>query len=271
MPLFKTSDLFTNYFSITFLILGLTLNGCTNRSESPGSQSAVQSQKAELVVGSDAAYAPFESENADKTIQGFDIDIIKAVAEKAGLKIKIVNTPWEGFFSQLDSGDRDILISAITINEERKKTMDFSEPYFEAVQLIAAPINSKLTKFEELKNLKIGVQTGTTGDEVASRLAGKSNPNIKRFEGTPLALQELSSGGVDAVIADNGVINNFLANNTKTFKIISDTSFSKENYGIAVKKGNKDLLKKINDALSTIKADGTYDRIYKTYFGEKKN
>lgn len=266
MSLFKASSRM-NHFKIIFLaiaaLIGLSLSGCTKTSES--------TQKIELLVGSDAAFAPFEMEAADKSIQGFDIDIIKAVAEKAALKIKVVNTPWEGLFSQLDTGDRDILISSITINEERKKVMDFSDPYFEAAQLIALPMISKVTKFEELKTLKIGVQTGTTGDSVASRLAGKSNPNIKRFESIPLALQELSGGGVDAVIADNGVINNFLANNAKTFKTVSDDSFIKENYGIAVKKGNKELLKKINAALAAIRADGTYDRIYKSYFGEKKN
>lgn len=261
-----------HFFGFSFLFLSLITIGCTKKSDSNSDQNNVnQKSKLEYVVGSDAAYAPFESENADKTVQGFDIDIIKAVAEKAGFSIKIINTPWEGLFSQLDSGDRDILISAITINDERKKVMDFSEPYFEAAQLIALPVSSKVQKFEDLKTLKIGVQTGTTGDEVASRLLGKSSPNVKRFEGTPLALQELTNGGVDAVVADNGVINNFLANNTKTFKTISDTSFVKENYGIAVKKGNTGLLKKINEALVTIKSDGTYDRIYKSHFGEKKN
>ncbi|MEN0058804.1 MAG: basic amino acid ABC transporter substrate-binding protein, partial [Bdellovibrio sp.] len=195
------------------------------------------SSASELLVGTDAAYAPFESEAPDKSIQGFDMDIIKAVADKAGFKIKVVNTPWEGLFSQLASGDRDILISAITINDERKKVMDFSDPYFEAVQLIALPLQSKVARFEDLKKLTVGVQTGTTGDEVITRLMGKSHPNIRRFEGTPLALQELANGGVDAVIADNGVVNNFLANNAKSFKTLPDSNFAKEHYGIAVKKG----------------------------------
>ena len=149
--------------------------------------------------------------------------------------------------------------------------MDFSEPYFDAVQLIAVPNTSKVTKFDDLKKLKVGVQIGTTGDEVVTRLLGRASPNIKRFEGTPLALQELINGGVDAVVADNGVINNFFANNPKDFRVLSDTSFSKEQYGIAVKKGNTELLKKINDGLTAIKADGTYDTIFKKYFGEKKN
>lgn len=250
---------------LLLLVLPLFLS-CTKK-EAPSA--TTQSTVLEFIVGTDAAYAPFESENADKSVEGFDIDIIQAIADKAGFKIKVVNTPWEGLFSQLASGDRDILISAITINSERKKVMDFSEPYFEAVQLIALPLKSKVTKFTELRGLKIGVQTGTTGDEVVSGLLGKTDPNIKRFEGTPLALQELVNGGVDAVVADNGVIDNFLANNTKAFKTVVDPSFAKEHYGIAVKKGNTELLNKINGALTAIKKDGTYQKIYTKYFGKK--
>lgn len=249
------------------LALTTTIVSCTKKSETSSTNDLNQAAD-ELIVGTDAAYAPFEFENPDKSIQGFDIDLINAIATKAGFKIKIVNTPWEGLFNQLASGDRDILISAITISTERKNVMAFSEPYFEAVQVIALPAKSKVTKFSDLKKLKVGVQIGTTGDEVVSGLLGKSNANIKRFEGTPLALQELSNGGVDAVVADNGVIRNFLANNTGTFKTLSDTSFSKEYYGIAVKHGRNELLKKINEALAVIKADGTYDAIYKKYFGE---
>lgn len=255
--------------SFILFLLMLSLVACTKK-DPVQSKVLPAGQKMEFLVGTDAAYAPFESETADKRIEGFDVDIIQAIAAKAGIQLKIINTPWEGLFNQLDSGDRDILISAITINEERRKVMEFSDPYFEAVQMIAVPQNSTVTRFTDLKNLKVGVQTGTTGDDIASKLMGKNNSNIKRFEGTPLALQELAGGGVDAVVADNGVIINFLKNNKKTFKIVSDSSFSKENYGIAVKKGQIDLLKKINDGLAAIKKDGTYERIYKVYFGDQK-
>lgn len=258
-------------FIISSLILSLLVTAsCTKKSEQPDAGSSAAKTTKELIVGTDAAYAPFETENADKSISGFDIDVLKAIAEKSGLQLKFVNTPWEGLFSQLESGDRDILISAITITEERKKVMDFSDPYFEAAQLIAVPMKSKVAKMEDLKTLKIGVQTGTTGDEIASNLVGKSNPNVKRFEGTPLAIKELENGGVDAVVADNGVINNFQKNNSSAFKVVSDASFKKEYYGIGVKKGNTELLKKINDGLAAIKADGTYDKIYQSYFGEVK-
>ncbi len=220
-------------------------------------------------VATDAAYAPFESLNNKKEVVGFSVDILEAIAKKSGMKVKFINTPWEGIFITLANGDRDIVISSVTITPERKQSMDFSEPYFEAKQLIDIGKNSKISKFTDLKTLKVGVLTGSTADEVIQKLQGKTSPNIKRFESNPLAIKELENGGVDAVVADNGVIVNFLSNNPKSkLKTIDDASFAKEYYGIAVKKGNKALLEQINKGLAAIKADGTYDKIYDKYFGK---
>jgi polar amino acid transport system substrate-binding protein len=220
------------------------------------------------VVGTDAAYAPFESQNEKGEIVGFDIDILKAVAAKAAIEVKFVNTPWEGIFNALAQGDRDIVVSAVTITDERKQTIDFSDPYFDAQQLIAVRNDSKVKSFADLKNLKVGVQTGTTGDEAVTKLLGKTSNSIKRFESTPLALKELESSGVDAVVADNGVVVHYVANNPGgNFKTVADQSFVPEQYGIAIKKGNAELLGKINKGLADIKADGTYARIYAQYFG----
>ena len=220
-------------------------------------------------VATDAAYAPFESLNNKKEVVGFSVDVLEAIAKKSGMKIKFINTPWEGIFATLSTGDRDMVISSVTITPERKQSMDFSDPYFEAKQLIAVGKNSKVSKFTDLKTLKVGVQTGTTGDEVIQKLQGKTSPNIKRFESTPLAIKELENGGVDAVVADNGVVVNFVANNPNSkLKMIDDATFAKEYYGIAVKKGNKALLEQINKGLAAIKADGTYDKICNKYFGK---
>jgi polar amino acid transport system substrate-binding protein len=219
-------------------------------------------------VGTDAAYAPFESQNEKGEIVGFDIDVVTAVAKKAGVEVKFVNTPWEGIFNALGQGDRDLVVSAVTITEERKQTMDFSDPYFDAAQLIAVKESSKIAKFADLKKLKVGVQTGTTGDEAVTKLLGKNSTNVKRFESTPLALKELESGGVDAVVADNGVVVHYVANNPGgKFKTVSDKEFVPEQYGIALKKGNAELLALVNKGLADIKADGTYDQIYTKYFG----
>lgn len=219
-------------------------------------------------VGTDAAYAPFESQNEKGEIVGFDIEVVQAVAAKAGIEVKFVNTPWEGIFNALGQGDRDLVASAVTITDERKGTMDFTDPYFDAQQLIAVKEGSKVARFADLRKLKVGVQTGTTGDEAVTKLLGKTNTSIKRFESTPLALKELEAGGVDAVVADNGVVIHYVANNPGgKFKTVADKEFVPEQYGIAVKKGNAELLGKLNKGLADIKADGSYDRIYAKYFG----
>lgn len=255
---------------------GLLLAACGKKQEAaaPASTPAVASAPAAsapgkvYVVGTDAAYAPFESQNDKGEIVGFDIDVVREVAKKAGIEVKIVNTPWEGIFNELAQGGRDMVVSAVTITDERKQTMDFSQPYFDSRQLIAVKNNSKIAKFADLKKLKVGVQTGTTGDEALSKLLGKTDPNIRRFESTPLALKELESGGVDAVVADNGVIIHYVANNPGgNFKTVTDPDFAAEQYGIAMKKGNAELLAKVNQGLSAIKADGSYDALFRKYFG----
>ena len=144
-------------------------------------------------------------------------------------------------------------------------------PYFDAVQYIVVKEDSKVKAFADLKPLKVGVQTGTTGDEVVSKLQGKASTAIKRFESTPLALKELEAGGVDAVVADNGVVTHYVANNPGgRFRTVTDAAFVPEQYGIAVRKGNAELLAKIDQGLAAIRADGTYDRIFTQYFGAKK-
>ena len=251
---------------------GLLMAAC-GKKEAPPAPAPVASAPAPApakvyVVGTDAAYAPFESQNEKGEIVGFDIEVVQAAAKKAGIEVKFVNTPWEGIFNALGQGDRDMVVSAVTITAERKGTMDFSDPYFDAQQLIAVKESSKITKFADLKKFKVGVQTGTTGDEAVTKLLGKASTAIKRFESTPLALKELEAGGVDAVVADNGVVINYVANNPGgKFKSISDKEFVPEQYGIAFKKGNTELQAKMNKGLADIRADGTYDQIFTKYFG----
>jgi polar amino acid transport system substrate-binding protein len=253
---------------------GLLLAACGKKEEAPAAP-AVNAAPAPApmkvyTAGTDAAYAPFESQNEKGEIVGFDIEVVQAIAAKAGFEVKFVNTPWEGIFNALTQGDRDLVVSAVTITEERKQTMDFSAPYFDAAQLIAVKADSPVSTFADLKTLKVGVQTGTTGDEAVTKLLGKTSTNIKRFESTPLALTELAAGGVDAVVADNGVVGHYVTNNPGgNFKTVSDPDFVPEQYGIAVKKGNTELLGLLNTGLAAIKADGTYDQIYAKYFGAR--
>ena len=224
-----------------------------------------QAQNKELVVGSSATYRPFAYETPTKEIVGYDIDIIKAVAQKAGLQIKIVNTPWTGIFAALNNGDVDLVISGVTINEKRKQSYDFTTPYFEARQLIAVNKDSSVKGLKDLAGKKVAVVTGSTADDISSREFGKTSPDIRRFESTPVIISELANGGVDAVIGDNGVIA-FRTQEHKHLKTVADANFPKEFFGIVVKQGNKALLDKLNAGLAAIKADGIYAKIYKTWF-----
>ena len=225
----------------------------------------VQAQNKELIVGSSATYRPFAYETPSKEIVGYDVDLIKAVAQKAGLKIKIVNTPWTGIFAALNNGDVDLVISGVTINDKRKQSYDFTAPYFEARQLIAVQQASNVKSLKDLAGKKVGVVTGSTGDDIASREFGKTNTDIRRFESTPVVISELVGSGVDAAIGDNGVIA-FRVQEHKQLKTVSDANFPKEYFGIVVKQGNQALRDKLNSGLAAIKADGSYAQIYKKWF-----
>lgn len=222
------------------------------------------------VVGAGGTYRPFEYENNQKQLEGFDIDIIKAIASAENFHVQLVNTPWEGIFTTLNSGDRDIIISGITITDKRKTMVDFSNPYFPAQQAIVVPRDSTITSLQELKNTTVGVVNSSTGDIVVSDLLGKNNTAIKRFDNTPLLLQELFEDGIGAAVGDVGVIKYYTKQHPeKQFRLVDDVSFERRYFGIAVAKGNLPLLQKINSGLKKIITDGTYTKIYQTWFDDE--
>ena len=269
-----------NAFSLCAIAAALMLSACGGgekaaepaKSASGETASSTASTGGEQVyiIGSDATYAPFEYQDDKGNVIGFSKDVMQAVADKAGFKVQFVNKPWEGIFETLNTGDSDVISSSVTITDERKGQMDFSDPYFEASQLIVTgEKGSGIQSFADLKNHSASVQTGTTGDLVLQKQQGATSANIKRFDTMPLALKELLTGGVDASVGDNGVIQNFVNNNPGVkLNTISDPAFEKEYYGFAVKKGRSDeLLSKINAGIAAIKADGTYQKIYDKWFG----
>lgn len=226
---------------------------------------SVSAQPRPLVVGSSATYPPFAYETPSKEIAGFDVDVIRAVAQKAGLTIRLVNTPFTGVFASLNNGDLDLIVSGVTINDRRRQSYDFTRPYFEARQLIAVRNDSTVKSLQDLAGKKIGVVTGSTGDDVASRTFGKTSPNIRRFDTTPLIIAELAAFGVDAAIGDNGVIA-YRVQERKDLKTVNDPAFPKEYFGIVVKQGNTALRDALNKGLAAIIADGSYAQIYRKWF-----
>lgn len=228
---------------------------------------ASAAQAETYTVGSGGTYRPFEFENSQKQLEGFDIDIIKAIAKAENFDVKLVNTPWEGIFATLGTGDRDIIISGITITDKRKAMVDFSAPYFPAEQSIVVPANSKVDSLAALKEINVGVVNSSTGDIVVSEVLGKNSTAIKRFDNTPLMLQELYEDGIGAAVGDVGVVKYYIKTHPeKQFKLVSDAKFQRQYFGIAVAKGNDALRNKINAGLKKIIADGTYAKIYSTWF-----
>ena len=218
-------------------------------------------------MGAGGIYRPFEFENNQKQQEGFDIYLIKAIAKAENFDIKLVNTPWEGIFATLNSGDRDIIISGITITDKRKQMVDFSAPYFPAEQSIVVPKNSKAGPLADLKDQKVGVVNSSTGDIVVSDVLGKNSTAIKRFDNTPLMLQGLFEDGVSAAVGDVGVVKYYIKQPPENqFKLVPNAKFARQYFGIAVAKGNAALLNKLNAGLKKIVADGTYAKIYQIWF-----
>jgi len=226
--------------------------------------------KKKLLVGTDAAYPPFENIEGGNIV-GFDIDLVSAVLEEAGYEFEVQHTGWEPLFQNLQNGSVDIGISAITITEDRKKTYDFSVPYFEASQMILVPEGSSVKTYQDLKDKVIGVQNGTTGDIKAQELLGEKSTDIKKYETTPLAIMAMTKKESEGVIADNAVVKYYVANNpdAKVVAIEDSNSFESEFYGLMVQKGNDQLREAVNAALNTVMDNGKYAEIYKKWFGDE--
>lgn len=220
-------------------------------------------------VCSDAHYAPFEEMDDQQQIHGFDIDLLNAIAERGGFRVKFVHTHWDQLFGALDSGACSILASSISITSERKQRADFSDPYFLSRQMIVvAKGEEDIRSFHDLQDKQVAVQAGTTGDALLQSLLGANNPQIKRFVSMADALLVLEHGGVDAVVGDSGLVINYVKSHRDSgvFAMQDTTRVAPEYYGFAVKKGSAKLLAQINAGLAATKSDGGYDALVKKYF-----
>ncbi|MDA8234256.1 MAG: basic amino acid ABC transporter substrate-binding protein [Clostridia bacterium] len=270
---------FLKGFMTTLLVLGLavSLTGCGGQAntgsdgEKKADTTSSEPAKTKIVVGSEAAYAPFEFVD-EKTgeVVGFDAELIKAIGEAVGLEVEIKNTAWKGLIPGLEAGTLDAVISAMTITDERKQNADFSDPYFTAYQFFAVKEGSTIKIDKDLVGKKVGVQTNTTGHYAVEKIEGVKDSDIKKFDTTPLALIELQNGKVEAVVADSPVVLEFINKNPEAKIVAVDPKLpGKDEYGIAIKKGNAEVLAKINEGLKKVKDSGKYDEIYAKYFGTK--
>ncbi|MEU3982643.1 transporter substrate-binding domain-containing protein [Streptomyces sp. NPDC026672] len=212
-------------------------------------------------------YPPFQSE-IDGKVQGFDVSLIDLVAKNLGVKQQILDTPFENFKTGafLNSGQCDLAAAGMTITEERKKNVDFSQPYFDATQAVLADRKSGVTSLADLKakGRKLGAQAQTTGEDYA-RSKGLDPTS---FASSDAVLNGLRTGQVQAVVIDYPVVQGWLKDkaNAAAFQVVDNLNTG-EQYGFTVKKGNAKLLAAIDKALTDAKADGTYKKIYEQWIG----
>jgi ABC-type transport system substrate-binding protein len=218
-----------------------------------------------LVVGTNAEFPPFEFVDENGDLAGFDMDLFEAIAQAAGFEYEFVNTRWDGIFVALASGEFDAVISGATITDERKETVDFSAPYFNAGQMVTVQAdNTEINGPEDLPGHIVGVQLGTTGDIAATEIVG--DDMMKRYDEYTLAFQGLANGDVDAVVCDSPTSAEVVgANPELALKVVGDP-FTDELYGIAVIKDRPEVLAAINTGLATVRGDGTYNDIYREWF-----
>lgn len=231
-----------------------------------GDTAATEESGGVLTVATEPAFPPFEFQAEDGELQGFDIDLMNAIGETAGLEVEFQSLPFDGIIPALQAGTVDAAISGMTITEERLQTVDFSRPYIKAGLAIAVKEeDSEITDLASLEDKRIAVQIGTTGAEQAAEVPGAE---ISTFDSAPLALQELSNGNVDAVINDAPVtLDAIESGNIEGLKVVGEL-LTTEFYGIAMPKDSENV-EVVNEALATMFEDGTYAEIYQKWFGDE--
>ncbi|WP_438311839.1 basic amino acid ABC transporter substrate-binding protein [Sporosarcina sp. FA9] len=245
------------------LSFSLVMAGCGTKDEGSKTGTAGEDGKiTKLVVGTDATYAPMEYMDEKGNIIGIDVDIVNAIAEAAGIEVEYKNYGWEPLFPAVKDGLVDFAVSSITITPDRQKEFDFTNPYFEANQLILVPEDSDVTSFQDLKDKKVAVQINTTGHIVTGELLGKTSSQIVAAETMPIAILEMINGNADAAVGDNAVIIDYQKNNPNVkVKLIEDSSFEKEYYGLMLKKGNTEVMDLLNKGIKIIKENGKLKEI----------
>ena len=209
-----------------------------------------------ITVGTDATWPPMEFVNEDKEIVGYDIDLMNAIADAAGFEVEFQNTAWDGIFAGLGTGEYDAVISSVTITEDRQQTMDFSEPYINAGQvLIVQQSTTGVEALEDLQGERVGAQIGTTG---AFEVGNVDGVELATYDELGLAIEDLTNGRIAGVVADTPIAADYVLQNDEysdALKIVGEP-FTEEFYGIAVEKGNDEVLALINEGLAKVKEEG---------------
>ncbi len=216
-----------------------------------------------LTVGTNAEFPPFEYVGDDGQPDGFDMALIKAVGEELGVEVVVENMEFDSLVSSIGS-KTDVAIAGMTVTEERKQSVDFSEPYYNAVQHVLVPKDSPIAAYDDLIGKTIGVQLGTTGDFIVEEIEGATD---QQYNKAVDAVNDLVNGRLDAVIVDSNPAGVFASKYPDQIKDLNgeDFGFGIEEYAIALPKGDTALKEAIDVAITNMKEDGTFDKLVDEY------
>ncbi|MDR3278617.1 MAG: transporter substrate-binding domain-containing protein [Oscillospiraceae bacterium] len=251
------------------VILLLSLSACAKKTKLEEIQS-----RGTLVVYTDPNFSPFEFIGGNEEVVGVDIEIAKAIAAELGVKIEIKQSDFDGLVLSLKGGRGDVVISGMTIREDRRENVDFSVPYIDSVQYLILPEGSEITVLEDLAGKNVGVAIGYTGqflleDELhekvnededdADGVLARTGTVVNQYKSALDATLDLKAGRIQAVVMDEYVAKNIVANNSGITTIplnYADGSPVSEEYGVAVPKGNEAFVEKINTVIARLIAEG---------------
>ena len=232
---------------------------------SSSSDSKTSSEKSTFVVGMEPTFPPFEFTENDKYV-GFDLDLAQAVCDKMGVKMEVKSMGFDALIPALKSGQIDMIASGMDATPERAKQVAFTEPYFfDGYSVVVRKDNTTINGFEDLKGLTVGAQVGTKPVDLATQYGAGT---VKQYDANSQGWMELNSGTCDAVIINTSVALYYLKEGgDKDLKIVGKSEVPATGLAMALNKDKPEQLEKVNKALADIKADGTYAKIYKKWFG----
>lgn len=281
--LVKTASLLT--------VVGLALVGCGKTTQQPAASPTTDSKNTPAVspasanlleqikkngkikVGLMGTYAPYNFLNDKKEVDGYDADIAKGVAKKLGVQTEFITGEFSGLIEGLQKDKYDVLISQVTITEDRKKTMDFSNPYIKnSVNVVVKGDNNTIKAIEDFKGKKIGIGLGTNDEKYLRDVAMPKvgNFEIATYNDVISSLMDLNTGRIDATINNIFALKPLMDKNKLNIKAVG-TPIKEDFAGVATRKNNPELVEAINKALSDMKTDGTLKEIHQKWFGVDPN
>ncbi len=249
--------------AILVLVLGMmliALAGCSGSGKDDN----------KLVIGIDDKFAPMGFRDDNNDLVGFDIDYARAAAEKMGMEVSFQPIDWSSKESELNSGRIDLIWNGYTITDERKDKVLFTKPYLKNSQVVVTLADSPIVAISELAGKVVGLQTlSSAADALDANPIKAEIKEVSEFPDNVLALSDLKTKRLDAVVIDEVVARYYMSKEEGTFKLL-DESLAPEEYGIGVKKGNEELLDKLQKAFNDLSQDGTAAQISEKWFGEDK-